>query len=92
MQRICVNYAVASPLASSRLRFHSLHVVSLTERSDPEPRLDIDPSDDGAAPVREVDGAREPDTHRLSGDPRLLESTLSNLDDWARSVRGGKTG
>lgn len=39
--------------------------------------------------IRRAKALLEAELGRLSSDPRLLESTLSNLDDWAQSVRGG---
>lgn len=42
--------------------------------------------------IRRAKALLEAELGRLSTDPRLLESTLSNLDDWARSVRGGVAG
>jgi RNA polymerase sigma factor (sigma-70 family) len=42
--------------------------------------------------IRRAKALLEAELGRLSADPRLLESTLSNLDDWARSVRGGVGG
>lgn len=42
--------------------------------------------------IRRAKQLLEAELGRLSKDPRLLESTLSNLEDWARSVRGGAAG
>lgn len=42
--------------------------------------------------IRRAKQLLEAELGRLSADPRLLESTLSNLEDWARSVRGGAAG
>jgi RNA polymerase sigma factor (sigma-70 family) len=42
--------------------------------------------------IRRAKQLLEAELQRLSKDPRLLESTLSNLEDWARSVRGGAAG
>jgi RNA polymerase sigma-70 factor (ECF subfamily) len=39
--------------------------------------------------IRRAKALLEAELGRLSCNPRLLESTLSNLEDWARSVRGG---
>jgi RNA polymerase sigma factor (sigma-70 family) len=39
--------------------------------------------------IRRAKALLEAELGRLSSSPRLLESTLSNLEDWARSVRGG---
>lgn len=40
--------------------------------------------------IRRAKQLLEAELGRLSKDPRLLESTRSNLEDWARSVRGGE--
>jgi RNA polymerase sigma-70 factor (ECF subfamily) len=42
--------------------------------------------------IRRAKQLLEAEIGRLSADPGLVESTLSNLDDWARSVRGGAAG
>jgi RNA polymerase sigma factor (sigma-70 family) len=42
--------------------------------------------------IRRAKQLLEAELGRLTADPRLLESTLSNLDDWARAVRGGGAG
>jgi len=42
--------------------------------------------------IRRAKQLLEAELGRLSADPRLVESTLSNLEDWARSVRGGGGG
>ena len=39
--------------------------------------------------IRRAKQLLEAELSRLTRDPRLLESTLSNLDDWARAVREG---
>jgi RNA polymerase sigma factor (sigma-70 family) len=39
--------------------------------------------------IRRAKQLLEAELSRLAKDPRLLESTLSDLEDWARSVRGG---
>ena len=42
--------------------------------------------------IRRAKQLLEAELSRLTRDPRLLESTLSNLDDWARAVREGEGG
>lgn len=42
--------------------------------------------------IRRAKQLLEAELRRLSADPRLLESTLSNLEDWAKAVRGGVAG
>lgn len=42
--------------------------------------------------IRRAKALLEAELGRVASNPRLLESTLSNLDDWARSVRGGVAG
>lgn len=39
--------------------------------------------------IRRAKALLEAELGRLQADPKLLHSTLSNLDDWARSVRSG---
>jgi RNA polymerase sigma factor (sigma-70 family) len=39
--------------------------------------------------IRRAKQLLEAELGRLTADPRLLESTLSNLEDWAKAVRGG---
>ncbi len=42
--------------------------------------------------IRRAKQLLEAELRRLTADPRLLESTLSNLEDWAKAVRGGEAG
>ncbi|MCX4241204.1 RNA polymerase sigma factor [Paraliomyxa miuraensis] len=42
--------------------------------------------------IRRAKALLEAEVGRLSADPRLVQSTLSNLEDWARSVRDGAAG
>jgi len=42
--------------------------------------------------IRRAKQLLEAELGRLTADPRLLESTRSNLDDWAKAVRGGGNG
>lgn len=42
--------------------------------------------------IRRAKQLLEAELGRLTADPRLLESTRSNLEDWARAVRGGEAG
>jgi len=42
--------------------------------------------------IRRAKQLLEAELGRLTADPRLLESTLSNLEDWAKAVRNGAGG
>lgn len=42
--------------------------------------------------IRRAKQLLEAELARLTANPRLLESTLSNLEDWAKAVRGGAEG
>jgi RNA polymerase sigma factor (sigma-70 family) len=42
--------------------------------------------------IRRAKQLLEAELGRLTADPRLLESTLSNLEDWAKAVRDGAGG